>query len=308
MLLEIRNLSKKYGEKLVVDNVSFTVEKGSLSCLLGPSGCGKTTILNMIGGFEKPSSGEILLEGEDISSINPESRNISTVFQSYGLFYHMNVFQNISYGLKFKKLSKEAIKEKTSAIIKDVGLEGHEKKMMPELSGGQRQRVALARSLVIEPSLLLLDEPLSNLDAKLRIQMRALIKKIQKSHNMTMVFVTHDQNEAFEIADQVILMNQGRIVQIDSPSNIYNRPKDPFTLDFIGDKNILEKGFVRPENIRIVEKSDFEAKIKDIIFQGSTIVLHLDSPEGKLELLELNRNFDRKIGDLVYLEFEKESI
>ncbi len=243
MILSVKNLTKIYEDKTVVDNVEFELEKGKMLCILGPSGCGKSTILNMIGGFVKPNSGQIILDGEDITHLTAEKRDITTVFQSYGLFYHMNVFKNVAYGLKFKNMDKATIENKVNEMIDLVGLKGHEKKMIDELSGGQRQRVALARSLVLSPKLLLLDEPLSNLDQKLRVSMRLLIKNIQKNLGTTMIFVTHDQNEAFELADDIILMNKGKIEQHSYPLDIYKNPKNNFVLNFIGEKNLIYRRY-----------------------------------------------------------------
>lgn len=307
MILEVDNITKIYENKIVVDNVSFSMEQGKMMCILGPSGCGKTTILNMIGGFVRPNSGKIILEGKDITDLSAEKRNITTVFQSYGLFYHMNVFKNVSYGLKFKNLNKKAINEKVMEMINLVGLEGHEKKMIDELSGGQRQRVALARSLVLNPKLLLLDEPLSNLDQKLRVNMRLLIKNIQKNLGTTMIFVTHDQNEAFELADDIILMNKGEIEQHSNPKDIYKNPKNNFVLNFIGEKNIFEGYYVRPEDVKI----GFEGKrgiIKDIIFQGSTIKLVISLGDKIIDAYVLNNEFKNSIGDEINIKYIKRKL
>ena len=205
MFLEVKNLNKTYGEKEVLKDVNFSLDEGNILCILGPSGCGKTTILNSIGGFIKNNSGKIFLNGEDISSLNPEDRNISTVFQSYGLFTNKNVLENVAYGLKFRNVKKQDRINKSLEILKIVGLEGYEYRKVHELSGGQRQRVALARSLVISPRLILLDEPFSNLDKNLRITMRNEIKKLVKYFKMTTILVTHDQEDAFTMADRVIL-------------------------------------------------------------------------------------------------------
>lgn len=308
MLLQVSNINKTYGDKKILDDISFSCNKGQMLCLLGPSGCGKSTLLNLIGGFEKEDSGKIYLEGVEINGLGPEERNISTVFQSYGLFYHMTVYQNIAYGLKFKNLKKDQIKEMVREMIKSVELEGHEDKYMNQISGGQRQRVALARSLIIKPKLLLLDEPLSNLDQKLRVAMRTMIKKIQKDLKMTMIFVTHDQNEAFEIADKVILMNQGKLIQEDAPLDLYRKPKTKFSLDFIGEKNIFPDGYARYENVKLVDKSDLEGQIVDIIFQGSLIELSLETKLGLIKSYQLSNNFNKKIGDTVYLQIEKDAL
>lgn len=307
MILSVKNLTKIYEDKTVVDNVEFELEKGKMLCILGPSGCGKSTILNMIGGFVKPNSGQIILDGEDITNLTAEKRDITTVFQSYGLFYHMNVFKNIAYGLKFKNIDKTTIENKVNEMIELVGLKGHEKKMIDELSGGQRQRVALARSLVLSPKLLLLDEPLSNLDQKLRVSMRLLIKNIQKNLGTTMIFVTHDQNEAFELADDIILMNKGKIEQHSYPRDIYKNPKNNFVLNFIGDKNIFEGYYVRPEDVKISEQGK-DGIIKDIVFQGSSVKVEIQLDDKTIDSYMLNNDFKNEIGDKVKVIYSKRKL
>lgn len=307
MILSVKNLTKIYEDKTVVDNVEFELEKGKMLCILGPSGCGKSTILNMIGGFVKPNSGQIILDGEDITNLTAEKRDITTVFQSYGLFYHMNVFKNIAYGLKFKNIDKTTIENKVNEMIELVGLKGHEKKMIDELSGGQRQRVALARSLVLSPKLLLLDEPLSNLDQKLRVSMRLLIKNIQKNLGTTMIFVTHDQNEAFELADDIILMNKGKIEQHSYPLDIYKNPKNNFVLNFIGDKNIFEGYYVRPEDVKISEQGE-DGIIKDIVFQASSVKVEIQLDDKTIDSYMLNNDFKNEIGDKVKVIYFKRKL
>lgn len=307
MILSVKNLTKIYEDKTVVDNVEFELEKGKMLCILGPSGCGKSTILNMIGGFVKPNSGQIILDGEDITNLTAEKRDITTVFQSYGLFYHMNVFKNVAYGLKFKNIDKTTIENKVNEMIELVGLKGHEKKMIDELSGGQRQRVALARSLVLSPKLLLLDEPLSNLDQKLRVSMRLLIKNIQKNLGTTMIFVTHDQNEAFELADDIILMNKGKIEQHSYPLDIYKNPKNNFVLNFIGDKNIFEGYYVRPEDVKISEQGE-DGIIKDIVFQGLSVKVVIQLDDKTIDSYMLNNDFKNEIGDKVKVIYSKRKL
>ena len=258
MFLEVKNLCKNYGEKEVLKDINFSLEEGNILCILGPSGCGKTTILNSIGGFIKNDSGQIILSGEDISLLNPEDRNISTVFQSYGLFSNKNVLENIAYGLKFRNVKKQDRIKQSIEMVKNVGLEGYENKKIHELSGGQRQRVALARSLVISPRLILLDEPFSNLDKNLRVTMRNEIKKLVKYFKMTTILVTHDQEDAFTMADKVILMNDGKIIQNSTVTELYDAPNSEFSLSFIGNSNKLDDdNFIRPEKIKIV---DYETK------------------------------------------------
>ena len=223
-----------------VHDVSLDIVPGSFVTLLGPSGCGKTTTLRMIAGFESPDEGEIYLGGEPINALTPNKRDTAMVFQSYSLFPHYNVLDNVAYGLKLRKVPKEEIQERVTNILKLVELSGMEQRMTNQLSGGQQQRVALARALVVEPGVLLFDEPLSNLDAKLRVQMRTEIRRIQQALGITAIYVTHDQSEAMAISDQVILMKGGVIAQMGTPMEIYYRPNSEFVADFIGECNFLK--------------------------------------------------------------------
>ena len=237
-----------------VHDVSLDIVPGSFVTLLGPSGCGKTTTLRMIAGFESPDEGEIYLGGEPINALTPNKRDTAMVFQSYALFPHYNVFDNVAYGLKLRKVPKEEIQERVTNILKLVELSGMEQRMTNQLSGGQQQRVALARALVVEPGVLLFDEPLSNLDAKLRVQMRTEIRRIQQALGITAIYVTHDQSEAMAISDQVILMKGGVIAQMGTPMEIYYRPNSEFVADFIGECNFL-KG-------KVTASADGETRIR----------------------------------------------
>lgn len=307
MFLEVKGISKSYLGKKVLKNAEFSLEKGKILCILGPSGCGKTTVLNSIGGFIKVDEGEIILDGRNITLLKPEDRAVSTVFQSYGLFYYKNVIENVEYGLKFKKINKADRREKAIEVLKTVGLTGYEKRHISELSGGQQQRVALARSLVVNPSLILLDEPFSNLDENLKESMRHEIKRLVKLFDMTTILVTHDQEDAFTIADKVILMEEGKIVQTSSPAELYNEPNSMFSLEFIGKSNKLSNGeFVRPERIKIVEKGNIEGKIIKVLFKGALIEYKVKLANGEvLEVVELNNGKERKTNEYVMLEFEK---
>ena len=239
MYLDLSHLKKRFGEKEVVQDLSLSLERGQLLCILGSSGCGKTTTLNMIGGFLAPDGGRILLDGQDITHMPPEQRPVTTVFQSYGLFPHMTVLQNVIYGLKFRAYSKAQAREKGAEYLRLVGLEGYENARIYEISGGQQQRVALARALIVEPKLCLLDEPFSNLDAALRVKMRQELKKLQRDLGMTMVFVTHDQEEALILADYMAIMEKGRLVQYGTPLDIYHQPADSFVSGFLGLDDLL---------------------------------------------------------------------
>ncbi|SFB03542.1 ABC transporter ATP-binding protein [Clostridium frigidicarnis] len=243
--VNIKNLSKIYvshsgnGNFKAVDNISIDIKAGEFVTLLGPSGCGKTTTLRMVAGFEIPTEGDIYLGGDRINDLTPDKRDTSMVFQSYALFPHLNIYDNIAYGLKLKKLSKSEIEEKAKTIIDLVGLKGMETRYPNQLSGGQQQRVALARALVMEPGVLLFDEPLSNLDAKLRVYMRTEIRKIQKKVGITAIYVTHDQSEAMSLSDRIIIMNKGIVEQVGTPKEIYYTPATQFVADFIGTANFI---------------------------------------------------------------------
>ena len=285
MYLQLKNLYKKYQNNTVVNNFNIDVEKGELISILGPSGCGKTTTLRMIAGFIAPTSGEIFLSEEKITDYPPEIRPVSTVFQNYALFPHLTVYENIEYGLRYplkvgKKLNKNEKRERTQKMINLVNLKGLENRRIDQLSGGQQQRVALARSLVLEPKVLLLDEPLSNIDTKLRETVRNEIRKIQKELGITMIFVTHDQEEAMSISDRIIVMNEGNIEQIGTPREIYTFPETVFVAEFIGKANIIEinkKSFIiRPENVNISYNEEDNEKINNEI--GKDVI----SGEGKI--------------------------
>lgn len=308
MYLEIKNLTKSYGANKVLDNININLEEGRFLCLLGPSGSGKSTILHSIGGFID-FSGQIILDGEDISNLEPNDRKVSTVFQSLGLFSHMTVLNNVMYGLKFnqKSLSKTEKKDLAYKTIEMVGLKGYENRKPTELSGGERQRVALARSLVVKPKLLLMDEPFSALDQNLREKMQLEIRKIHKDFGLTTIFVTHDQAEAFKMADEVIVLSQGKIIDQGSPQRIYNKPANKESLDFIGQKNIINNTYIRPEKVKISDNGE-EFIIKDIIFMGSTIEIFVANRDKRLKALLLNDNFDRKIGDTIKLTYDMEQI
>jgi len=239
MDIQLQDLVKRFGTLEAVSDVSLEIHDGDLFTLLGPSGCGKTTILRLIGGFHKPDGGEIYFDGKPVSSIPPYERNIGMVFQNYALWPHMTISNNITYGLKLKKIPKAEIAEKVSHVLKLVNLVGLEDRYPGQLSGGQQQRVALARALVLNPDVLLLDEPLSNLDAKIRVQVRAEIRKLQKELGITTIYVTHDQEEALTLSDRIAVINLGKLLQIGSPRDLYERPENPFVADFIGINNLI---------------------------------------------------------------------
>ncbi|MDD3252348.1 MAG: ABC transporter ATP-binding protein [Lachnospiraceae bacterium] len=239
-LLELQNITAGYDNNVILKDLNFQVEKGELVSLLGSSGCGKTTTLRLIAGFSNPMDGTFIFDGKDYTQVPLNKRNFGFVFQSYALFPHMTVFDNVAFGLKMRKVSPEQIQKEVADMLETVDLKGFENRFPKEMSGGQRQRVALARALVIKPDLLLLDEPLSNLDAKLRVKMRVEIRRLQQKFGFTAIYVTHDQEECFAISDKVAIMNHGVIEQMDSPSAIYNHPKTEFIAHFVGFENFLD--------------------------------------------------------------------
>ena len=264
--LEIKNVNKYYGKFQALKNINLTIEKGEFISFLGPSGCGKTTLLRTISGLEELNSGHIFLKGKDISNLHPSKRNFSIVFQSYALFPNMTVWENIAYGLENKKMPKDKIKNKVLEVLEMVGLAGISNKYPNEMSGGQQQRVALARAIALEPDVLLLDEPLSALDAKVREKLRNDIKMLQKKLGLTIIMVTHDQEEALSVSDKIMVMQSGEVMQVGTPREIYEKPNSLFVADFIGKINFLSDGnSIRPEHIKIVSEIDSETENKTVM-------------------------------------------
>lgn len=253
--LIIENLTKKFSKNEGVENINLCVKEHELLTLLGPSGCGKTTILRAIGGFNQIDSGRILLDGKEIQDLQPEKRPTGMVFQSYNLWPHMTVYENMAFGMQIRKCSKEQIKKEIKKMLELVRMDGVEKKYPSQLSGGQQQRIAIARALVLKPSLLLLDEPFSALDAKIRGQMREELKRIQREAGLTVMFVTHDQEEAMAISDRIAVMRRGYMEQVGTPDEIYDHPKTRFVAEFIGEMNFIEANgssfAVRPEDVTL---------------------------------------------------------
>ncbi len=308
-IIELKGLTKNFEDQQVLKGIDLTIHENEFLTLLGPSGCGKTTTLRIIAGFEEPSSGEVLFDGIDITKVPPFSREVNTIFQKYALFPFLNVYENVAFGLKIKKMDKTVIDQKVTNMLELMGLKDYAKRDVSSLSGGQQQRVAIARALVNEPKVLLLDEPLGALDAKLRKGMQTELKKIQKEVGITFIFVTHDQEEALSMSDTVVVMNEGVIQQVGTPEDIYNEPENRFVADFIGDSNIIEavmkkdllvsfdgedfecvdKGFklnedvevvIRPEDIDIVKPKDAKVKgvVKSIIFKGVHHEIVVETP------------------------------
>ena len=298
-LIELKGVSRTFDETPALKNINLYIRKREFVTLLGPSGCGKTTMLRIIGGFEHADEGQVLFEGKDIASIPPYKRRINTVFQKYALFTHLNVFDNIAFGLKLKKMPRDEIKRRVERMLKLVKMEGYEKRGVNSLSGGQQQRIAIARALVNEPEVLLLDEPLGALDLKLRREMQLELKSMQQQLGITFIYVTHDQEEALTMSDTVVVMNHGCIQQIGDPKRIYDEPKNAFVADFIGESNIIpgvmiedekcwmlgqefpcvDEGFapnepvavvVRPEDVMVVgeDVGQLTGEVTSVLFKG----------------------------------------
>ncbi len=305
MYVELKNINKQFGDYKASDNINFGIEKGKLVGLLGPSGSGKTTILRMIAGLETPDSGEIIIDGKSVNNIPAGKRGIGFVFQNYALFRYMTVYDNIAFGLKIQKVDKKKIDERVRELIRLIGLEGLEKRYPGQLSGGQKQRVAFARAIAPNPQLLLLDEPFAAIDAKIRLELRTWLKDMISTLGVTSIFVTHDQDEAIEVADEIIVTNKGKIEQIGTPTDIYKRPSTPFTVSFFGQTSVLndykvfhsfdiaekvDKAIVRPEFVKVTkldETQKFKASlsegvVKRVLFRGNNTELTIDVGDNEL--------------------------
>ncbi|NKQ40203.1 MAG: ABC transporter ATP-binding protein [Sulfurovum sp.] len=334
-ILEIKDMSKFFDDFTAADSVNLSVKEGEFVSILGPSGCGKTTLLRIVAGFLEESRGEVLIKGKNMKSVSPENRPVNIVFQSLALFPMMNVYENVAFGLKRKKLNKQEIEKEVLSMLERVGLQGFEKKKINELSGGQKQRVAIARSLVMKPSILLLDEPLSALDRKLREHMKVELKELQREIGTTFIYITHDQSEALVMSDRVAVMNKGFLEQVDTPQNLYRNPKTAFVAGFVGennrfeivrkeDKEIITKSgmrisrpcleftpdvmYIRPEAFMLEPSKDMEdiavmeAEIKTILFDGANTKMSVlvDSREEVLIALQQNAKFQTlKEGDVI---------
>lgn len=309
MYLELKNVSKSFGEKEVVKDLSLDLPKGELLCLLGASGCGKTTTLKMISGFLKTDKGQILVDGQDITALEPEKRPVSTVFQSYALFPHMSVLDNVIYGLKFQGIRKKDAMDMGMEYLKIVDMEEYARASIGEISGGQQQRVALVRSLITKPKVLLLDEPLSNLDAKLRVKMREEIREIQKKYEITMVFVTHDQEEAMVLGDQIAIMDEGRLVQIGKPEDVYLHPQNAFARDFLGISNQFmstdgEKICCRPEELEFSSEGIVKGTVIQEEFLGFYRQYYIETENHENIIVRTAREKRVEIGNQIFLHLK----
>jgi spermidine/putrescine transport system ATP-binding protein len=296
-LIELKNLKKSYDGETVVDHINLKIKENEFVTLLGPSGCGKTTTLRMIGGFVQPDSGEILFNESDLTVIPPYKRQINTVFQRYALFPHLNVYENIAFGLRIKKIKASIIDAKVKKMLKLVNLEGYEKRKIDALSGGQQQRIAIARALVNEPKVLLLDEPLGALDLKLRKDMQIELKGMQQELGITFIYVTHDQEEALTMSDSIVVMNKGEIQQIGSPTDIYNEPENAFVADFIGESNIVSALMICDKKVSI---NNLEYECVDVGFEPNEPIDLIIRPEDMIICSEEEATFSGLVQQVVF--------
>ena len=347
VIVKLENVTKRFDQEIeVIKNISLDVKEGEFLTLLGPSGCGKTTILRMISGLETVSSGKIYLDGIDVTNMEPTKREVNTIFQNLAIFPHMSVYDNVAFGLKMKKESKDEIKKQVTKTLKLVDLNGFENRMPSQLSGGQLQRVAIARGIIMHPKVLLLDESLCSLDLKLKRAMQIELKKIQKKSGITFIYVTHDQDEALTMSDRIIIINKGVIEQDDTPEIVYQNPKTAFVADFIGESNIMDgkiiaindgkinvkivddilitlpskkedklndniKIMIRPENVEISKKEikdGIQAVIKELIYDGAITKLFV-ATNGELTLkVNVHGMISYKVDDRVYVKIENDNV
>lgn len=313
-MIEVKDVVIRYGDFTAVKGVNFTVKDSEFFTLLGSSGCGKTTTLRAISGFEKVTSGQIFLDGKDIAPLSPEERDIGFVFQNYALFPSMTVFDNIAFGMKIRHKRKDDIRKEVQEIADLIGISEHLNKKISQISGGQQQRVAIARALILKPKLLLMDEPLSNLDAKLRVSMRGEIKRIQKELGIVAIYVTHDQEEAMAISDKIAVFNNGMIEQIGAPQDVYYHPGTEFVARFVGDINHIENGFIRTEKVKVLSAARQEGipdgfaclkgKVIECEFLGATTKTRVQTEAGLLTSLNFDTNGFTP-GDEVLVTFDR---
>jgi len=345
VIVKLEKFSKSYGQKTVIKNVDLEVYEGEFLTLLGSSGCGKTTILRSISGLDSPTSGKVYIDNEDVTNLEPPKREVNTIFQNYALFPLMNVYDNISFGLRMKKVPENEIKKRVAEMLKLVHLEGYENRFPKDLSGGEQQRVSLARGLINRPKVLLLDEPLSALDLKLRKKMQIELKMLQKKLGITFIYVTHDQDEALSMSDRIVVLKNGKIEQIDSPTKIYDNPKSLYVAEFIGDVNTFvttvkkvdydkkviyfENGMIsnksinvgigdkvdiviRPENIKISrdlkKENSFRGEVKEFIYDGSSTKLIFEIDNQLIKVIVFGNDKKYEIDQVLNLYWDIEDL
>ena len=345
VIVRLENFGKSFGKKEVIKNINLDIYEGEFLTLLGSSGCGKTTILRSISGLDTPTKGKVYIDNEDVTFLEPQKRQVNTIFQNYALFPLMTVYDNIAFGLRMKKVPEEEIKTRVDEMLDLVHLEGYEQRFPKDLSGGEQQRVSLARGLINRPRVLLLDEPLSALDLKLRKKMQIELKMLQRKLGITFVYVTHDQDEALSMSDRIVILKNGKVEQVDSPSLIYDKPNSLYVAEFIGDANVFntkvfnidyEKGLVyfengmvankngnfkvgdrativiRPENIkisnRIKEENSFRSEIKELIYDGSSVNLIFNIDKKIVKVLVYGNDKTYNVGQMINLYWDIEDL
>ena len=312
MAIEVQNVTKRFGDFVALDAVDLAVRDGSLTAILGPSGSGKSTLLRVIAGLEQPDTGAVLIEGEDRTTTRPQDRNIGFCFQHYAPFKHMTVRDNVGFGLRVRKRPKAEVRSRVDELLALVRLEGYAQRYPSQLSGGQRQRMALARALAIEPKVLLLDEPFGALDAQVRVELRSWLRRLHEEVHVTTVFVTHDQEEAMDIAEQVVVMNEGRIEQAGSPRELYDEPANEFVMGFVGEVNRLGDQFVRPHDFEIQHEPNgatLEAQVERIAHLGFEVRVELALSDGTRAWAQLTRDqaaqLEVRDGDIVFVRADR---
>ena len=299
MGIEVRNVSKQFGDFVALDDVSVEVPRGSLTALLGPSGSGKSTLLRVIAGLEEPDTGQVLISGENKTALPPQKRGVGFVFQHYAAFKHMTVFDNVAFGLKIRRHPKKVIRKRVHELLELVQLEGFAGRYPSQLSGGQRQRMALARALAIDPEVLLLDEPFGALDAKVRQELRSWLRRLHEGMNVTTILVTHDQEEAMEVSDRIVVMNHGRVEQVGTPQQLYEEPASEFVMGFIGPVNRLGETFVRPHDIEVLTSPDgstVEAQVDHLVYLGFEVRAEMTLQDGRSIWAQLTRDEAARLG------------
>jgi sulfate transport system ATP-binding protein len=313
--IEARNVTKRFGDFVALDDVSISVESGSLTALLGPSGSGKSTLLRVISGLGTPDAGAVFISGREATALTPQKRGVGFVFQHYAPFTHMTVAENVAFGLKIRRRPRQEIRERVDQLLELVQLSGLGKRYPSQLSGGQRQRMALARALAPKPEVLLLDEPFGALDARVRVELREWLLRLHEEMHVTTIFVTHDQEEALELADAIVVMNKGRVEQVAPPRQLYDEPANEFVMSFVGPVNRLDDAWVRPHDVQLLlepDGSDHEAQVSRIVRLGFETRIELERDDGQRLHAQLTRDeadqLELRDGDIVYVKTRRQRV